>query len=125
MSPIHILKHQWRFKMRISLIVAKAQNNVIGKNNALPWRLKDDLQNFKMVTPPAIETTTTQQMLEVDPQLDGLKVVYDEPSKIVIDHPDFVCSIVNGRLNLNIIYDQKIFTEKEIKYFSNTFIDIF
>lgn len=36
--------------MRISLIVAKAENNVIGVNNKLPWHLKDDLQNFKKLT---------------------------------------------------------------------------
>ncbi len=36
--------------MRISLIVAKADNNVIGVNNKLPWHLKDDLQNFKKLT---------------------------------------------------------------------------
>lgn len=36
--------------MRVSLIVAKAENNVIGKNNQLPWHLKDDLQNFKKLT---------------------------------------------------------------------------
>jgi dihydrofolate reductase len=36
--------------MRVSFIVAKSENNVIGKNNALPWHLKDDLQNFKRIT---------------------------------------------------------------------------
>lgn len=36
--------------MRISLIVAKAENNVIGIDNKLPWHLKDDLQNFKKIT---------------------------------------------------------------------------
>ena len=36
--------------MRISLIVAKSENNVIGRNNELPWHLKDDLQNFKKLT---------------------------------------------------------------------------
>lgn len=36
--------------MRISLIVAKAENNAIGLNNKLPWHLKDDLQNFKRLT---------------------------------------------------------------------------
>jgi dihydrofolate reductase len=36
--------------MKISLIVAKAENNVIGLNNKLPWHLKDDLQNFKKIT---------------------------------------------------------------------------
>ncbi|MCM2348609.1 MAG: dihydrofolate reductase [Bacteriovoracaceae bacterium] len=36
--------------MKISFIVAKAENNVIGINNTLPWHLKDDLQNFKKIT---------------------------------------------------------------------------
>ncbi len=36
--------------MRISFIVAKSDNNVIGINNTLPWHLKDDLQNFKKLT---------------------------------------------------------------------------
>lgn len=37
--------------MRVSFIVAKSENNnVIGINNALPWHLKTDLQNFKKIT---------------------------------------------------------------------------
>lgn len=36
--------------MRVSLIVAKSLNNVIGVSNKLPWHLKDDLQNFKKIT---------------------------------------------------------------------------
>nr|AIA12196.1 Dihydrofolate reductase [uncultured bacterium] len=36
--------------MRISFIVAKAENNVIGINNQLPWHLKADLQMFKRIT---------------------------------------------------------------------------
>lgn len=36
--------------MRISMIVAKSLNGVIGNQNKLPWHLKTDLQNFKKVT---------------------------------------------------------------------------
>jgi dihydrofolate reductase len=36
--------------MRVSLIVAAAQNDVIGSNNALPWSLPDDLQYFRKIT---------------------------------------------------------------------------
>jgi len=36
--------------MIISLIVAKSKNNVIGKNNQLPWHLPADLAHFKNVT---------------------------------------------------------------------------
>lgn len=34
----------------LSLIVAKAENNVIGRDNRLPWRLPGELQYFKRVT---------------------------------------------------------------------------
>lgn len=34
----------------ISIIVAMAQNNVIGKDNDLPWKLPTDLKRFKEIT---------------------------------------------------------------------------
>nr|AIA11754.1 Dihydrofolate reductase [uncultured bacterium] len=36
--------------MEIVLIVAVADNGVIGRDNAIPWRLKSDLQRFKAIT---------------------------------------------------------------------------
>jgi dihydrofolate reductase len=36
--------------MRLSLIVAMAENRVIGKDNALPWRLPADLRRFRRLT---------------------------------------------------------------------------
>ena len=36
--------------MRIALIVAAAQNGVIGKGNKMPWHLPEDLKYFKRVT---------------------------------------------------------------------------
>jgi dihydrofolate reductase len=36
--------------MRLSVILAVADNGVLGKNNALPWHLPEDLQYFKRVT---------------------------------------------------------------------------
>ena len=36
--------------MTIALIVAASQNNVIGRNNELPWHLPGDLQYFKTMT---------------------------------------------------------------------------
>jgi len=35
---------------RITLIVAVADNGVIGRGNQLPWRLPDDLKRFKALT---------------------------------------------------------------------------
>ena len=36
--------------MRVSIVVAAAENNVIGTGNQLPWRLPDDLKRFKALT---------------------------------------------------------------------------
>ncbi|MCG8437795.1 MAG: dihydrofolate reductase [Pseudomonadales bacterium] len=36
--------------MRLSMMVAKASNNVIGRDNKLPWYLPNDLKYFKQVT---------------------------------------------------------------------------
>jgi dihydrofolate reductase len=36
--------------MQLTLIVAYAQNNVIGRDNTLPWKLPSDLAHFKRTT---------------------------------------------------------------------------
>ncbi len=36
--------------MRISIIVAAAENGVIGRGGQLPWRLSADLRRFKQTT---------------------------------------------------------------------------
>ncbi|MBI4582576.1 MAG: dihydrofolate reductase [Planctomycetes bacterium] len=36
--------------MRVSLIAAMSENRVIGRRNALPWRLPADLKRFKQLT---------------------------------------------------------------------------
>ena len=35
---------------KYSIIVAATDNNVIGRNNAMPWHLKRDLIRFKELT---------------------------------------------------------------------------
>jgi len=36
--------------MTISCIVAKTRNNVIGRDNKMPWHISDDLKYFKKIT---------------------------------------------------------------------------
>ena len=36
--------------MKISIVVAVATNNVIGRDGKLPWRLSEDLKRFKQLT---------------------------------------------------------------------------
>ena len=40
----------YRRRMNIVLVVARADNGVIGRDGALPWRLPADLAHFKAVT---------------------------------------------------------------------------
>ena len=35
---------------RVTIVVARARNGVIGRDNALPWRLPEDLAHFKAIT---------------------------------------------------------------------------
>lgn len=37
-------------RAELAIIVARARNGVIGRENTLPWRLRDDLQQFKQRT---------------------------------------------------------------------------
>ena len=36
--------------LNITLVAAVSENGVIGRGNALPWRLKSDMQHFRAVT---------------------------------------------------------------------------
>jgi dihydrofolate reductase len=36
--------------MRLSIVAAVAENGVIGRDNALPWRLRTDLRRFRALT---------------------------------------------------------------------------
>lgn len=61
-----------RSKVEISFIVAVAQNGVIGRDGALPWRLSSDLKMFRRMTmgKPVIMGRRTWQSLFRQP-LDG------------------------------------------------------
>jgi dihydrofolate reductase len=37
-------------EIELSAVIAVAKNRTIGRNNALPWRLRSDLQRFKRLT---------------------------------------------------------------------------
>ena len=36
--------------MKLTIVAAIAKNNVIGKNNSLPWHIPEDLKRFKELT---------------------------------------------------------------------------
>jgi len=45
-----IISSKTRLFMKLALIAAYAQNNVVGIDNKLPWHLPEDLKYFKRVT---------------------------------------------------------------------------
>ena len=49
MIPTPISGVKYPFKM-ISIIVAIAENNAIGKNNDLLWHIPEDMKRFKQIT---------------------------------------------------------------------------
>jgi dihydrofolate reductase len=77
--------------IKISLIVAVADNGVIGANGALPWRLSSDLKTFRRLTmgKPVIMGRKTFQSL--DQPLDGRDtiVVTRDP----VFEPEGVCVV--------------------------------
>jgi dihydrofolate reductase len=87
--------------MRISLIVAVAENGVIGKDNGLPWHLSHDLRRFKRLTmghhlimgrrtwesvgkplPGRINVVVTR---DTDFRAEGAVVVHSVPDALALD----------------------------------------
>ncbi len=49
-EPLPLTNIKRQTNIRLALVVAMANNNAIGKDGTLPWRLSDDLKWFKKVT---------------------------------------------------------------------------
>lgn len=62
---------------RLSLVVARARNGVIGKDGGLPWRLRSDLQRFKAITigKPCLMGRQTWESLPLKPLPGRLNIV--------------------------------------------------
>ncbi|MDR1840108.1 MAG: dihydrofolate reductase [Treponema sp.] len=63
--------------MEIVIIAAMAENRVIGKNNVMPWSLKEDMAHFRQLTNgwPCIMGRKTWESLPQKPLLGRLNVV--------------------------------------------------
>lgn len=77
----------------ISIIVAMAENRVIGNDNSLPWHLPADLQHFKAMTigKPIIMGRKTWESLPGK--------LPDRPHIIITANPDYSaegCTVVNS-----------------------------
>ena len=61
----------------IIIIAAMSENRVIGKNNALPWSIKEDMAHFKKLTKghPCVMGRKTWESLPVKPLPERLNVI--------------------------------------------------
>jgi dihydrofolate reductase len=82
-----------RYNPQVSIIAAMAENRVIGRDNALPWRLPADLQHFKALTvgKPIVMGRKTWESLP------GL--LPERPHIVVTNNPAYRaigCTVVNS-----------------------------
>ena len=68
--------------MLLSLIVAASENNVIGKNNGLPWKLPNDMKYFKNTTwgMPVIMGRKTFESMNNEPLAGRVNIVITRQS---------------------------------------------
>ena len=110
--------------MRLSIIVAAADNGVIGHNNALPWHLSEDLQHFKRLTlgkPILMGRKTfesigrplpgrTNIVISTNPdyQPDGVRVVGSLPDALALAES---IALIDGAEELMVIGGAQIYAE--------------
>jgi len=90
--------------MTISIIVALAENNVIGNNNDLIWHISDDLKRFKKLTShkPIIMGRKTYESLPFKPLPNRKNIVITKnkdlvlEGAIVVNSPDEALKIIKS-----------------------------
>ena len=83
---------------RIAVIVAVANNNVIGAGNTIPWYCPADLQYFKRTTlgSPVLMGRKTYQSLKIKPLPGRQNIVVSRDEKLAAEGCDIVASIDQG-----------------------------
>jgi dihydrofolate reductase len=77
--------------MRVSLIAAVAENGVIGRDNALPWHIKDDMRSF-------IQRTLGHHVIMGRRNYEAMgKPLPRRPNVVISRNPDFraECPVVS------------------------------
>ena len=96
--------------MKISIIVAAARNNVIGRDGELPWRLPEDLKRFKQLTSgkPVIMGRLTYESIG-KPLPDRKNIVLSTRNGLkidgcdVVDTPDAAIRLAGGAEEVMVI----------------------
>ena len=104
--------------MKISLIVAAATNNVIGRDGGLPWHLSEDLKRFKRLTtgkPIIMGRLTHESIGKPLPDRRNIVISSREGLKIegceVVATPDAALALVAGAEEVMIIGGGKVYEQ--------------
>ena len=84
----------------ISLIVAKAQNDAIGKDNDLLWRIRDDLKRFKKLTSHHVVIHGRKSYESIGKPLPNRSNIVITRSKSYQAPGAFVCHTFDEAINL-------------------------
>ena len=91
----------------LSIVVAKAKNNIIGKDNKLLWNLPEDLKHFK-------ELTTGHTMIMGRKTFESLGRVLPNRKHIIFSqNPDFKVDDENVEVVHSLLQIQNLIEEKE------------
>lgn len=78
---------------KVIVIVAVAENNVIGKDGKIPWHIKDDFRHFKQITTgsPVIMGSKTYESLPIKPLPGRVNIVLNpnikyHASGVIVKH---------------------------------------
>ena len=104
--------------MKISLIVAAATNNVIGRDGGLPWHLSDDLKRFTKLTigkPIVMGRLTYESIGKPLPERRNIVISSQEGLSIegceVVESPDDALALASGAEEVMIIGGGKIYEQ--------------
>jgi dihydrofolate reductase len=104
--------------VKISIIVAAATNNVIGRDGELPWRLPEDLKRFKQLTSgkPVIMGRLTYESIG-KPLPDRRNIVLSARKGLniegceVVDTPDAAIRLAGGAEEVMVIGGGGIYSQ--------------
>ncbi len=83
---------------KIAMIVAVAEDNVIGAGNTIPWYCPADLQYFKRTTlgSPVLMGRKTYQSLKIKPLPGRQNIIVTRDSELACEGCDVVASLEDG-----------------------------
>jgi dihydrofolate reductase len=104
--------------MRVSLIVAVAENGVIGKDNTLPWRLPADLKRFRRLTtghPVIMGRRSYESIGRPLPERTNIVVTrrtaYQAPGCLIAHSLDAAFSLANGATEVFVIGGAELYAQ--------------